>query len=280
MKKLLVLFSILTIFVPSFAFAAPFDFLYNYNDALNAPTPGVLTPPTVSDGDYYFLSFRGVNGTGEYKFVYPAAGILMSGGNMIVNTNTIETPDGTLANTITRLDGSLNTLSSSLSAIAPPLNIASFMSNNASTTLFVASSTQNGFLSATDKAKLDTLATPTAGTSTRSIVTGTGATGFQVSSTRPTNNCYSVTIVSGSALLNPVYGYVAFEIAPTNSAISGAWTEIGRTGGGDTIGLLHTGTATGQLCGFVPAGYYSKLRSVNVAGTATYSYNSGQEVIW
>lgn len=120
-------------------------------------------------------------------------------------------------------------------------------------------------------------------TPSRSIVTGTGATGFQVSSTRDSSVNYSATIVSTATIAGAATGYIALEISPTNSATAGDWVEIGRTPNGQAVSLAvvlqSVSTGGGQVGGIIPAGYYAKLRSVNTAGTPTYTYNSGQEVL-
>lgn len=117
----------------------------------------------------------------------------------------------------------------------------------------------------------------------RSVVTGTGATGFQVSATRNAVVNYSVTIATSSTLTGSTNGYVVLEIASTNSATAGDWVEIGRTPSGQSntlvVGITLNQTGGGQVGGIVPAGYYAKLRSVNVSGTPTYTYNSGQEIL-
>lgn len=136
---------------------------------------------------------------------------------------------------------------------------------------------------------LATLPTPAAmsfnNTPGRSIVTGTGATGFQVSSTRNSMVGYSVTVQAAVQIgvVTNVDGYIVLEIAPTNSATPGDWVEIARVTNSQNIGIALALSSTqkggGRLGGIVPAGYYAKIRSVNVAGTPTYVYNSGQEVL-
>lgn len=120
-------------------------------------------------------------------------------------------------------------------------------------------------------------------TPSHSIVTGTGATGFQVSSSRDAMVNYSVTISTTSSITAGATGVVVLEIAATNSATSTDWVEIGRTSQGQTLGLAIALSITqpiaGQIGGIVPSGYYAKLRSINTAGTPTYAYNSGQEVL-
>lgn len=118
----------------------------------------------------------------------------------------------------------------------------------------------------------------------RSLTTGTGATGFQISSTQDSIVNYSITISTTSTLTGNSSGYVALEISPTNSSTAGDWVEIGRSPSGQSntlvIGITLNQTGGGQLGGIIPAGYYCKLRSVNVSGTPTYTYNSGQEVLF
>ncbi len=108
------------------------------------------------------------------------------------------------------------------------------------------------------------------------------ANGTQISSTRNANVWYSVTLVSTATIAGSASGYVVLEICPTNSSTAGAWIEIGRVPNGQAVSLAVTlqsvSTGGGQLGGIVPAGYYRRLRSVNVSGTPTYTYNSGQEV--
>lgn len=120
-------------------------------------------------------------------------------------------------------------------------------------------------------------------TETRSIVTGTGATGFQVSSTRDAIVNYNVTIATTATIGGSATGVIALEMASTNSATPGDWVEVGRVTNGQSISLaiaLQSIQTLGQQLGcFVPAGYYLKLRSINTSGTPTYTYNSGQKVI-
>lgn len=119
-----------------------------------------------------------------------------------------------------------------------------------------------------------------------SIVTvAAAANGFQLSSTRNTSVNYSVTVTTAVQIgvATNISGYVVLEIAATNSSTAGDWQEIGRFGGGQNISLAlalaSTQTASGQISGNVPAGYYARLRSVNANGTPTYAYNSGQEIL-
>lgn len=118
---------------------------------------------------------------------------------------------------------------------------------------------------------------------TRSIVTGTGATGFQPSATRNTFASYSLTIATTASIGGNASGTVVLEVAPTNSATAGDWVEIARFTNGQSISLAialqSVQTLAGQVNGMIPAGYYAKLRSINNSGTPTYSFNSGREIL-
>lgn len=116
-----------------------------------------------------------------------------------------------------------------------------------------------------------------------SIVTSTGASGFQISSTRDAEVKYSVTIGTTVSLSGNSSGIVVLEICPTNSSTPGDWVEIGRIASGQSgtlvIGLVLNQVGGGQIGGIVPAGYYRRIRSINSNGTPTFTMNSGQEVL-
>lgn len=107
--------------------------------------------------------------------------------------------------------------------------------------------------------------------------------GFTLSSTQNALVNYSISITTSVSLSGNASGYVVLEICPTNSSTAASWLEIGRSPSGQSgtlvVGLTLTQVGGGQIGGAVPAGYYSRLRSVNVSGTPTYAYNSGQEVL-
>lgn len=119
--------------------------------------------------------------------------------------------------------------------------------------------------------------------STRSIVTGTGATGFQVSTIDDAEVRYNLTIVTTASIAGGADGTIVLEMCATNSATAGDWIEVGRMRNGQALSLAITlqsvQTTASQLTAFVPRGYYVKIRSINNVGTPTYTYNSGQEVL-
>jgi hypothetical protein len=118
----------------------------------------------------------------------------------------------------------------------------------------------------------------------RSIVaTAAAANGFQVSSTRNASVSYSSTISTTATIGGAASGYLLLEICATNSATAGDWTAISRSTNGQTVTLaiaLQSVQVTGGCVhGIVPAGYYARIRSVNVSGTPSYTANEQQEVL-
>lgn len=111
------------------------------------------------------------------------------------------------------------------------------------------------------------------------------ANGFQISSTRDSSVSYSITISCAVQIgvATNVEGYVVLEICPTNSSTAGDWVEISRVTNAQNIALALALSSTAKngapVAGKVPAGFYSRLRSVNVSGTPTYTTNGQQEVM-
>lgn len=118
----------------------------------------------------------------------------------------------------------------------------------------------------------------------RSLVSvAAAANGWQVSSTKDAVVRYSVTITTAVqiGIVTNVEGYMVLEVCQTNSSTAGDWVEIGRTPQAQNVGLAIALSSTqkggGQVSGDVPAGWYTRARTVNVAGTPTYTLNSQQE---
>lgn len=109
------------------------------------------------------------------------------------------------------------------------------------------------------------------------------ANGFQVSATRDAQVSYSVLVTVTASIVSGQSGYIVLEICPTNSAVAANWLELGRVSSSQvyTLAVTLQGVqgAGGVLSDIVPAGYYARLRSVNVTGAPTYGYVSGQEVL-
>lgn len=105
---------------------------------------------------------------------------------------------------------------------------------------------------------------------------------FQVSSTRNSTVNYSVDISCTSTLLGGQTGTVFLEICATSGFSSGV-QELCRFVNGNVVSLAIAITVTqvntARLSGYVPVGYYVRIRTANTTGTPTFTYDSGQEVL-
>lgn len=114
-------------------------------------------------------------------------------------------------------------------------------------------------------------------TTTRSLNTA-----FQVSATRAAFVSYTVDIASTLSLLAGDTGTVILEYADdsgfTTNVVTVQSAANGNTGA-LTIGLNLTQVSTASLTGIVPAGKYIRLRTVNTAGSPTFTYRAQQEVL-
>lgn len=117
---------------------------------------------------------------------------------------------------------------------------------------------------------------------TRSLTTGTGATGFQISATNESSVCYTVSTSTTATIGGASTSDVVMEMCSTNSITPSDWIEIGHVGNSQTISLAvvlqSTQVFKGQMCADVPTGYYLKLRSSGT-GTHTEAFVSGQKTI-
>lgn len=104
---------------------------------------------------------------------------------------------------------------------------------------------------------------------------------YQLSSTRDSLVTYSVEISCALSLTTGQAGTVFLEIA-SNSGFTLNVQELGRfsnaNSGTLTIGLNLVQAISGNLSGYIPAGYYMRLRTANVTSTPTFTYRSGQEL--
>lgn len=123
----------------------------------------------------------------------------------------------------------------------------------------------------------------TAGTNTaQSAQTRTLNTGFQVSATRSSFVFYTVKIVTSVSIGSNQDGEVVLEIASDSGFTTNVQTlSISQNAQAVTlaIALASVQTQSAVVSGFVPAGYYTRLRTVNNTGTPTFTYRAGQEVL-
>lgn len=105
---------------------------------------------------------------------------------------------------------------------------------------------------------------------------------FQVSSTRDSQVSYSVDVSCTSTLLGGQGGTVVLEIA-TNSGFTTGVQTLAQFINSNSVSLAIAITVTqinsACLSGFVPAGYFVRLRTINNSGTPTFTFTAGQEVL-
>lgn len=116
----------------------------------------------------------------------------------------------------------------------------------------------------------------------QSSVTRSLNTAFQISSTRNAFVSYSVQLTVTASISGGQNGDVILEIASDSGFTTNVQT-VSIAGLGQTytlaIALQGVQPQTGVVSGFVPVGYYTRLRTVNNTGTPTYSYRAGQETL-
>lgn len=108
---------------------------------------------------------------------------------------------------------------------------------------------------------------------TMSITTRALNTGIQLSTTNDLNVNYSVNISVTSTLIGTNTGTVFLETSPNNST----WTTVSQSGM-SLAGVASTVANTQTIGGFVPLGYYIRIRTISTgANTAVFTYQIGQE---
>ncbi len=126
------------------------------------------------------------------------------------------------------------------------------------------------------KAGLPSVAAPS-----RSLVTATNATGYQISSTRPAMACYEGQTQTTSTIGGPSTGSVFLETADTNSTTPGDWTTVASQTSSQTITLaVVLQSVDGEawsFCRMIPAAKYVRIRSLTVTGTVSSTINAQQQ---
>lgn len=93
---------------------------------------------------------------------------------------------------------------------------------------------------------------------------------------------YSVQITVTATIAGGQNGDVILEIASDSGFTTNVQT-LAIAGNGQTyslaVALQGIQPTTNVLTGFVPAGYYVKLRTVQNTGNPTFSYRAGQEIL-
>lgn len=192
------------------------------------------------------------------------------------------TPTGTTAQYV-RGDGTLATLPASGSGTVTSIIAGTGLSGGTITTTGTISLPNTGTSGTYSGVTTDAQGRVTAGTATsQASATRTLNSGFQVSTTRNALVTYSVRIVTTASIGGNQDGDVILEIASDSGFTTNVQT-LSITQNAQSISLAvvlnSVQTQTGVLSGYVPAGYYARLRTVNNTGTPTYLYRAGQEVL-
>lgn len=121
------------------------------------------------------------------------------------------------------------------------------------------------------------LPTPSQASASRSLNSA-----FQISSTRAALVNYSVQMTVTASIASGQDGELVLEIASNSGFSANVQTlAIAPCSQVYTLAVALQGVQKCALnvSGFVPAGYYARLRTVNNTGTPEYSYRAGQEVL-
>lgn len=93
---------------------------------------------------------------------------------------------------------------------------------------------------------------------------------------------YTVNISCVLSLSGGQAGTCVLEACATNTFLSGVITPSSPTfsnTGTLVIGVTLTQINSAQLAGLIPAGFFYRIRTINVNGTPTFTYITGQEVL-
>lgn len=114
------------------------------------------------------------------------------------------------------------------------------------------------------------------------VTSPTGQGGVVLNASRDAEVHYSVATSTTATIGGASTVTIYLEIAATNSATAGDWSTLGKIANGQTISLAlalqSVQTSTLTIGAIIPAGQYVRLRSA-VTGTASATYDSGQEVL-
>jgi len=101
---------------------------------------------------------------------------------------------------------------------------------------------------------------------------------FQISATQDAQVHYTVDISVTSLVLAGQSGRVVLEYADNSGMTANVVTVSSSTNA--TGGVLNvTNLGTGNVTGMIPAGKWVRIRTVNVASTPTFTFQSAQEVL-
>lgn len=123
---------------------------------------------------------------------------------------------------------------------------------------------------------------PAASVSSQAASTRPLNTVFQVSASRAAWVTYSVQLQVTANIAGGQNGDVILEIA-SDAGFTASVQTVAISGLGQTytlaVAIQGVQPQTGVVSGFIPAGYYVRLRTVSNTGTPTFSYRAGQETL-
>lgn len=137
-----------------------------------------------------------------------------------------------------------------------------------------------GFNASNGQVAMDMGAPPAA--RSQASVNQTLNTPFRVSASRDSWVNYSVDTSCTLTLTGGQTATCFLEICADNLFASGVQEicrAVNSNSGTLTIGLNLVQTQTARLTGYVPAGYYARIRTANTVGSPQFNYRCGQEVL-
>lgn len=158
-----------------------------------------------------------------------------------------------------------------------PVLFSGVYSDLTSKPTFAAVATSGNYNDLTAKPTIPTVVTPSQSSATRALNTA-----FQVSTTRPALVTYTGSITVTASITGGQDGSQILEIASDSGFTANVQTlSSARSSQTYSLAVAIQGVQISNtvLHGWIPAGYYVRLRTVNTTGTPTYSYVSGQEVL-
>jgi len=127
-------------------------------------------------------------------------------------------------------------------------------------------------------AALETAVANLGGTKSFSSPTRVVNTSYRPSTTRDSFVSASATVAVALTLLVGGAGSIILEIA-SDSGFTTNVAELARTGISGGAGIALAQSNSGQLAGYVPAGYYYRYRTVTTTGAPTFTINAAREVL-
>lgn len=269
MKKLI----LALLLIPSLCLGAANDLLMNQRNSVDdGQQPRLITVPAGgADG------VLGYNGADQRpKFLGIGTGLSLTAG-VLSATATGSASWASITGTPTTLSGygiTDGVTLSALSAYATTTALTSGLATKFNTPTGTASQYIRG------DGSLATL--PAASTPSQAAATRTLNTIYQVSATRGAWATYSVQLQVTATIAGGQNGDVILEIA-SDSAFTANVQTLSISGLGQTysvaVAIQGVQPQTGVVSGFIPAGYYARLRTVNNTGTPTFTYRAGQETL-